>query len=153
MRRTTLLGLILGSMVLIATVACGSSDDGSGTFNDKPPGSFGDGKNPGAIGGSKPGSPAPDLQACAKSTATADALPLQMVVLLDKSGSMCEFNPANTQQRDCKNASSKWQQATTSLGSFFGSADSKYFLYRRPGGSKGLWGRANETFRKNGSGR
>jgi Mg-chelatase subunit ChlD len=47
-----------------------------------------------------------------------------MVIVLDRSGSMCEYTQ-NTSPRDANNASSKWQQMRGALTTFFASAESK----------------------------
>ena len=79
----------------------------------------------GTIGGDAKPAPSEGIdEACASSTAKAEQLPLHMVVVLDKSGSMCEYTQ-NTNPRDCKNANSKWQQVTKALGTFFASPQSK----------------------------
>lgn len=91
-------------------------DTGSGTGNTGIAGN--DDDNDGA------GGDGTVSDACATSTASAEQLPLHMVVVLDKSGSMCEFT-SSTSPRDCNNPSSKWQQVTTSLDSFFKSPQSK----------------------------
>jgi hypothetical protein len=81
------------------------------------------------LGGDK-NSIAPDTSsggnapACATSTAAAEVLPVHMVVVLDRSGSMCEYT-SGTNPRDCGNPSSKWQQSAGALKTFFGSAESK----------------------------
>jgi Mg-chelatase subunit ChlD len=129
----SLLGLastiILGSIV----VAC-SSEPPSGSLYRNGGRSADDGENggPGSGGlgnteegtGTNGGDNGGVTAACATSTANAELLPLHMVVVLDKSGSMCEFT-ADTNPRDCNNANSKWQQVTKSLDSFFKSAESK----------------------------
>jgi hypothetical protein len=133
MTATRLLGLastiVLGSIL----VACSSEPPGgslygggrranSGAGNDEP--------GSGGLGGADDddtngtGDNGGVSNACATSTANAEQLPLHMVVVLDKSGSMCEFT-ADTQPRDCNNASSKWQQVTKALATFFTSQESK----------------------------
>ncbi len=60
---------------------------------------------------------------CASLKVQADKLPLEMIVVLDKSGSMCEYTTAEN-PRDCGNASSKWKIVTKALETFFRSFES-----------------------------
>jgi Mg-chelatase subunit ChlD len=130
---TRLLGLastiVLGSIVAAcaAEPPSGSLYGGGNRLADKN-GSDDDTGN-GGLGGSGDdtdgaGDNGGVTEACATSTANAEQLPLHMVVVLDKSGSMCEYT-SGTSPRDCNNASSKWQQVTKALGTFFTSAQSK----------------------------
>lgn len=66
-----------------------------------------------------PGSPtAPTANSvCAQKTAEGERLPLHLVVVLDKSGSMCRPDNCGPESR--------WAQAKTALTAFFGSAESK----------------------------
>lgn len=63
---------------------------------------------------------APEPAACAVASAEAQPVPLHLVVVLDKSGSMCEYT-SKTSPRDCNNPNSKWQQVTQGLKTFFAS--------------------------------
>lgn len=133
MNATRLLGIassiVLGSIL----VACSSEPPSSiypgGRRADN--GADTDGTGSGGLGGADDddatngsGGNGGVTDACATSTANAEQLPLHMVVVLDKSGSMCEFTSA-TNPRDCNNPSSKWQQVTTALDTFFKSPQSK----------------------------
>jgi hypothetical protein len=62
--------------------------------------------------------------ACATSTAKADKLPLHMVVVFDRSGSMCIYNENNPSSKNCNDPSSRWQQVKNAMISFFGAQDS-----------------------------
>ncbi|OJY16068.1 MAG: hypothetical protein BGO98_25835 [Myxococcales bacterium 68-20] len=116
--------------VFLAVAACGS--EASPTEFDERPGTGqlgGDGKGKGngnGLGGPGAGDDDDDDdgtgKACATSTAEAERLPLHMVVVLDKSGSMCILGDSNS--RDCNNANSRWKQVTGALSSFFGNAGS-----------------------------
>ncbi len=69
-------------------------------------------------------------KACATTTGTATPLEVHLVMLVDKSGSMCQTNPADdcssqTTTCDCNSTASKWQQAIGALGGFFGSKEAK----------------------------
>ena len=131
MTATRLLGLastiVLGSIL----VACSSEPPSGSLYNggNRLPGKTAgddDGTN-GGLGGNDDdgtGDNGGVSDACATSTANAEQLPLHMVVVLDKSGSMCEYTSA-TNPRDCNNPSSKWQQVTKALDTFFKSAQSK----------------------------
>lgn len=129
---TRLLGLastiVLGSIVAAcaAEPPSGSLYGGGNRLADK--GGDDDATGNGGLGGNDDDTTGGDnggvTQACATSTANAEQLPLHMVVVLDKSGSMCEYT-SSTSPRDCNNANSKWQQVTKALGTFFASAQSK----------------------------
>lgn len=111
----------------LLVAACGSEAPSGAEFGNRLPDGKSDGAGPGSngIGGNGDGTDNGGVSdACATSTASADQLPLHMVVVLDKSGSMCEYT-AGTNPRDCNNPGSKWQQVTKALGGFFASAQSK----------------------------
>jgi hypothetical protein len=102
-------------------VACGGADPSISDFNKgRGPGAgaTGDGTddgNSGTIGG-KGGTTTPangDLAACATQSATAEARPVYLVFMFDKSGSMV------------KNGSPKWASAKAASKAFFESQDSK----------------------------
>lgn len=134
MTATRLLGLastiVLGSIL----VACSSEPPSGSLYGGRRADNSADKDGPGSGGlggaddddanGAGAGDNGGVNNACATSTANAEQLPLHMVVVLDKSGSMCEFT-ADVEPRDCNNASSKWQQVTKALGTFFTSAQSK----------------------------
>ena len=110
----------LGSSLLVTLVACGGADPsisdfnkgtghaGSGTADDDTTGS-------GTLGGGKATAPGAgtDLAACATQSATAEARPVYLVFMFDKSGSMTS------------NGSPKWGSAKAASKAFFESADSK----------------------------
>lgn len=115
-------------------VACGSDGSafGDGSNNTAnadggPSGAFDpNGTNTGAGNGNV--DPAAILDGgCAGTHAGLNGLPLHIVLVLDKSGSMCEFSPQGDCGRkdpvdcNCNNANSKWQQAKTALNAFFAS--------------------------------
>lgn len=121
--------LAFGTLAAALAVACGSGDDSA----------FGDGSNNGNGTNSGQGS-AFDTEGtngsasavdpvsavgnkCAGTSAGLNGLPLQLIVVLDRSGSMCE--KAGGQGTGCGNADSKWQQTTAGLKTFFASEKSK----------------------------
>lgn len=124
----SLLALVSAAFVTSILVACGSDAPGPAEFGNRLPDGNSDGTGPGSGGIGGNGDGAGDnggvSDACATSTASADQLPLHMVVVLDKSGSMCEYTSAQN-PRDCNNPGSKWQQVTKALSGFFASAQSK----------------------------
>lgn len=121
----TLRSAIAFGAIALAAVACGSGDESEFDPNAGANGPFGggDGSETGGLGSGDPGKTGGVGAACATSSAKAEKLPLHMIVVLDKSGSMCEYT-ANQTPRDCNNANSKWQQVTTALASFFGAKES-----------------------------
>jgi hypothetical protein len=116
-------------------IACGGSDSGSdGTFgpaNSNQSGSGGDngnGNQPGSLGGAGgsgngSGGGGGNMAQCAQATLSATAEPLHLVFVVDRSGSMCEYD--NLGDADCNNKNSKWVQATGALKNFVGSPDSR----------------------------
>ncbi len=112
--------LAAGAVGLV-TMACGSSGCGSSagdsTFGDPNGGLLGDGGQNGSSGGAfgssgssgNPGGVTPG-SACATSSAGANGLPVYLVFMVDKSGSMDQ--------------NSKWTSATAALDNFFGSTTS-----------------------------
>ncbi len=140
MLRTSGISLVVGLITVAASVvlACGS-DSGSA---DNPEGGSGGGGGAAAAGGSSAGGHAilPDGSAanagygasagngmngdaCAAISSNGQRLPLRMILLLDRSGSMCEYTD-HAQPRDANNPNSKWQQLNGALTSFFSSPDS-----------------------------
>jgi Mg-chelatase subunit ChlD len=105
----------------LVTIACGGvgcgSSGGDSTFGDPNGGLLGDGGQNGSSGGllgssgssGNPGGVTPG-SACATSSAGANGLPVYLVFMVDKSGSMAD--------------NSKWPSATSALDNFFGSATS-----------------------------
>lgn len=121
--------LLTLATLAMATAACSATPPPLGTFDDAR-GDDGDADNagktdPGTI--SDPATPPAEspLNACATSSSKAEQLPLHLVLVLDKSGSMCETQPNSQFPRDCGDANSKWQQVTKALNTFFASAASK----------------------------
>jgi hypothetical protein len=131
---------ILAVVVVGASViACGGGDSSSsdGTFGAGFPANgngAGNGDNGGSGGGGSLGGSGGNSGSsggnqgvnamCATSTLGATAAPLHLVFVLDRSGSMCEYN-GDGGPRDCKNTSSKWNQATSAIKTFVGSPDSR----------------------------
>lgn len=66
-----------------------------------------------------------DGAVCAGTTQQAQRLPLHLVVLFDKSSSMCQYDPLNSAQtaRDCSRPESRWQVSASALRSFFSSPE------------------------------
>jgi len=126
MRLRPALATVLFVTASIGSVACGSPELeplGDGRPSGKTEGNGGGGaasEEENVIGGETGPATPPSTAACAVATAKADPIPLHMVVVLDKSGSMCEYT-ANTNPRDCDNIGSKWQQVTRGLATFFAS--------------------------------
>ncbi len=116
--------LVTLAALAVSAVACGTPAPTLGTFGNSPDDDGDDGDGQKSISNSDAPAATSELDRCATSTATAQQLPLHMVLVLDQSGSMCEFT-ANVNPRDCGNASSKWQQVRTALSTFFSSPDSK----------------------------
>jgi hypothetical protein len=115
MRRPGNIGLALGASLLLTVVACGSSPPSStyGAANKGPKG-FGENTDTGSENGLGDTEEVPDnLQACATSSATAEAKPVFLVFLFDKSGSMVQ------------NGSSKWASSKAATKAFFSSPESK----------------------------
>ncbi len=125
------LGIVSGFLAVAGlVVACGGSADAPGEFPAEEP----TGASPGApapgsdsgpkFGGGGGGGDAGSVNnECAAVKASAKALPLEMIVVLDKSGSMCEYT-SQTSPRDCGNPNSKWKQVTKALEAFFRSFES-----------------------------
>jgi hypothetical protein len=113
------LALVTASSVFLTLVACGGADPSISDFNKGAAGSsggFGNGTGDNAGGGNglgtggKPGA-GTDLAACATQSATAEARPVYLVFMFDKSGSMKD--------------NGKWGSAKAGSKAFFESADSK----------------------------
>jgi hypothetical protein len=109
--------------LLVTVVACGGADPSISDFDqDKGPASngFGDGTDNGSSGGGgtldgtngKPGEKG-ELAACATQSATAEARPVYLVFMFDKSGSMVAFG------------SPKWSSSKAATKAFFESPQSK----------------------------
>lgn len=116
MRPRSNLGLALGASLLLTVVACGSSPPSStyGAAANRGPKGFGETAENGGENGLGETAEVPgDLQACATSSATAEAKPVYLVFLFDKSGSMVQ------------NGSPKWSSSKAATKAFFASAESK----------------------------
>jgi hypothetical protein len=116
------------AMLAISAAACSSAPPSLGTFDDGDRSGKSDKSDTSATGTiSDPAAPAAQspLEACATSSASAEQLPLHLVLVLDQSGSMCETQPNRTDLRDCGDGNSKWQQVTKALNAFFASPSSK----------------------------
>jgi hypothetical protein len=115
------LSLVFVSSMLVGLAACGGADPSISDFNKgdkaKGTGGFGDGKDdPNSTGtiGNNTGTPTNnDLAACATQSATAEARPVYLVFMFDKSGSMVE------------NGSPKWSSSKAATRAFFESTESK----------------------------
>jgi len=130
-RLTGLVGSLAACAIVVACGGGGTEDpgafptgtgdgngNGTGTGNGN-----GTGTGNGPFGGpTQPGGGNVNAE-CASVKAQADKLPLEMIVVLDKSGSMCEYTQ-NTNPRDCNNTSSKWKVVTKALETFFRSFES-----------------------------
>lgn len=119
MRMSTKLAVAFVSTLLSTLVACGGTDDSLSEFNksDRESGTLGNGKGTGTgtgtIGGDgKSSTPAPDLQACATQSATAEARPVYLVFQYDKSGSMGNDGKWNA----CKAATKAFFSSPESAG-------------------------------------
>lgn len=117
-KRLSALGLLTGSSMLVTLVACGGADPSISDFNKGDnSGTFGDGKDEGTgpIAGGTKDTPkeSGDLAACATQSATAEARPVYLVFMFDKSGSMVN------------GGSPKWGSSKAATKAFFESADSK----------------------------
>jgi hypothetical protein len=116
------------SLLAIPALACGNSPSGF----DAEYGEYGAGNAPTQVPSASTyatpvdaGAAAiPPEAACRTGSAQAVAVPLHLIVVLDRSGSMCEYVPGQSQPRDCGNPNSKWQQTRYALQSFFGSPQS-----------------------------
>ena len=111
------LAAAFGSSLVISVVACGGADPSLSDFNKGQAnggnGGFDDGSGAGGDNGLGTKKPTGDLAACATQTASAEARPVYLVFMFDKSGSMAE------------NGSPKWSASKAATRAFFESADSK----------------------------
>ena len=123
------LGLLLSTTAICAT-ACSSSSQGTGFSEVSGSSSSGSGNGAGTSSGSSGGEGptlggsdtdggssggALDAAACATTTAQAQQVPVYLVFMFDRSGSM-KFNPS---------PNNKWDACVAGLDSFFGDAQSK----------------------------
>ncbi len=125
MHKRILPALVLGSVLAVTAAACGSSgesafDDGSsggasssGSLDNGSSGGASSG-NLGSSGGTDPG----ELAACATETKTGEALPLDIHIMLDASGSMMAKTGATG------NGPTKWSAVKDALKGFIGDAKS-----------------------------
>lgn len=110
----------VGASLLVTLVACGGADPSISDFNrgtgngDNGEGTD-DGAGGGTIGGNGQGAKPEngDLGACATQSATAEARPVYLVFMFDKSGSMVQ------------NGSPKWTSSKAATKAFFESPQSK----------------------------
>ncbi|CAN5744141.1 hypothetical protein BH11MYX4_BH11MYX4_21470 [soil metagenome] len=114
----TKLAVAFGSSFLVGLVACGGADPSISDFNkgqSSGNGGFDDGRNTGGDNGlgDTGKTTDPDLKACATQTAAAEAKPVYLVFMFDKSGSMVQ------------NGSPKWSSSKAATKAFFESNDSK----------------------------
>ena len=121
--------LTFGTLTALLAIACGSSDDssfgdGTGANGDNANGqgsAFDTNGTNGSAGALDPVSAVG--KECAGTSAGLNGLPLQLLVVLDRSGSMCE--KAGGGNGSCNDADSKWKQTTAGLSAFFASEKSK----------------------------
>jgi Mg-chelatase subunit ChlD len=111
----TRLAVGVATSALLTLVACGGGDPSISDFNKGDPQGGASGKNnPGSSGSLGNSTTTPgagtDLAACATQSATAEARPVYLVFMFDKSGSM--------------NDNSKWTSAKAASKAFFTSAQS-----------------------------
>lgn len=98
---------------VLALVACGTEEDGGSIYGDKDPADqgFGDGDQSGSLGGGGSSGTAPkeEEKACVTSSAKAEAKPVFLAFVYDRSGSM---------------AGNKWSSSKAATKAFFTSPDS-----------------------------
>ncbi len=114
---------LTAALFIVGASACGNAPTGSDALY----GEYGNGSKvpsanvysttPDASAVATPAIPS----ACQTGTAKAQSVPLHLIVVLDRSGSMCEYVPGQSQPRNCGDVNSKWQQTRVALQSFFGS--------------------------------
>ena len=139
--RTRLLAVAVPVVALVHMVACGTEDDskfhedGGSSGSSGTSGSNADGSNGGNIssGGGNGGDGATNLgdgAACEGAVARAEKLPVQMLILLDQSGSMGDHGGPSPHT----NKATRWVPVTTALAGFLGdpvsagiTADLRYF--------------------------
>ncbi len=121
--------LSFGTLAALLAVACGSSDDssfgdGTGTNGDGTDGAGSAFDTTGTNGSAGALDPVSAVgKECAGTSAGLNGLPLQLLVVLDRSGSMCENQGGKG--NDCNSDQSKWKQTTAGLSAFFASDKSK----------------------------
>lgn len=121
---------VLVTLLLAGAIsaACGGSanslDPGSDFVTGTPSGSSTttDGGSSSSLFNDTPTDSGAATAACQTGAAQAQAVPLHLVVALDRSGSMCEYD--SNADRNCANVNSKWQQTRFALQAFFSSAQS-----------------------------
>jgi uncharacterized protein YegL len=128
-RRASSLAFVLATLGSLASVgACSSATKGTGFTDDSPStaGKSPSGTSSGGGGGDSPtlggtdtdggaSGGDPDAAACATASAQAEELPVYLVFMFDRSGSM-KFNPS---------PNNKWDACVAGLDTFFGDAQSK----------------------------
>jgi hypothetical protein len=147
MAKTALCSLVAVAMVSATLIACGDAGNSGATFGPgagygssgnngggSSSGSGNSGNNNGGGGGfgggggsggdtSNNNTGVDPSAACATSTLSATAAPLHLVILFDRSGSMCEYDQFG--DADCNNKNSKWKQATGAVKTFVSSPDAR----------------------------
>ena len=117
---------------LTSLAACGSDSSEFPENSSSSGGTSGSGPGIGASGGQASDAGLSEdgqFEKCAEARDAAERLPLHLVLLLDRSSSMCcydQFCQRVTGQelhRDCDNGSSRWAVTAGALASFFGSAE------------------------------
>ncbi len=99
------------SLVVASLVACGSADDTGGIGANGDGGTGGDTSTTNPFGGDAGGVDSGNLNECASSSATPTPIPVNLIFMFDKSGSMGQ--------------SSKWTSCAAGLKGFFADPNSK----------------------------
>lgn len=125
MHKRILPALALGTILAVAGAACGSSSDGGGTDGSSggtsSSGGFENGASSSSSGGSlgtSSGTDPGELAACATETKNGEALPLDIHIMLDASGSMMAKTGASG------NGPTKWAAVKDALKGFINDAKS-----------------------------
>ena len=100
----------------VTVVACGSSDEGS-AFAPKPQTPVTQQPSLSIGDAGEGGAQADGATSCFATTSRATRRPLHLILLLDKSSSMCEFD-ASRDRSQCGRADTRWGVATRAIGSF-----------------------------------
>lgn len=109
---------------LASLAACGS-DSSEFPEGSSSGGTSGSGPGIGTSGGSTSDAGLSEdgqFAKCAESRDAAKRLPLHLVLLLDRSSSMCRYD-GDEQHRDCTHGESRWVVTTGALSSFFGNPE------------------------------
>lgn len=131
------LRLAFGLTFVVGTVSLAACGTESSTFPENSSSSGGNGSSSSGTGiGTSGGSDAGVLEEgqfakCAEARDAAKRLPLHLVLLLDRSSSMCCYDEqcqrVNGQEphRDCNNPASRWAVTQSALASFFSSGETE----------------------------